>query len=1089
MQRRIAIVYQRIVGIISICMLSLILRQPGVAALASDGVVFYPGASLRFEHLTITDGLSQNAVLALLQDEQGYIWVGTQDGLNRYDGYSFTYFKNDPNDPNSISFNSVSALYEDGDGTLWVGTLGGGLNHFDPRTNKFVHFLPDPADPASLGNPIITQIISGGNGKLWVGTLGGLELLDKSTGKFKHFRDYESGPAMLKSDAISAIAPTADGKLWIGTGAFGTAGDGLSRFDPQTRKSERVQPKGLCLVSPNISSILVDLDGSLWVGHGGSGLPGGGLDHFNPVSGECQHYDARTNGQFSNDNVIQLFFDRDRRLWISFWGGGVLRMEPGSRGVFASIRHDTADPDSLSSDNVSTLFQDRSDVLWVGTFDAGINILNLENLQFRIYEHNPANPESLISNNISSFAETRNGEVWIGSQESGLALFNPKSGLFTYFLNIPNNPDSLSSNRIMSLFADVDGTLWVGTVNSGLNHFDPLTGKSIRYRHDSADPTSLIDDEVNFITRDNGGILWVATMGGLSRLDPNRKGFVNYSGLSGAPMTLMTDGGDLWIGTWGGGISRLRLALPGILPPDPARLSSMDTYMHDAANPNSLSENNVWAIHKTLNGDFWFGTSSGLNRYDPKTGIFKPYSEINGLRNASIACLTDDPSGNIWVATDNGLARFNPRTETFLTFDKTDGLQANEFNSNACFRSTYSGEIYVGGTDGFSIFNPQEIIRNTIAPTVVVTDVKVFNKPIAFDPSGKTSLRLKYDQNYISFDFAALDFHTPAKNTYAYKLDGYDAIWIQAGARHTASYTGLPSGNYTFHVKATNNDGTWSEADAIVHVQIVPPLWKMWQFQAGLAFGLLLVIAAGFQWRLMASRANARSLEMRITERTIELNKANEQLREKATQDAVAAERSRLARDLHDAVTQTLFSATLIAEVLPELWEKNRSEGDRRLQELRQLTRGALAEMRTLLVELRPNALIEIPLPTLLRQLTDALIGRARINIQLHTSGERKLPAEVQVGLYRIAQESLNNIVKHARATQVVVTLIMTDTIRLSVADNGLGFDPGTVKPDHIGLRIMRERAEAIGGQFIVNSQPGEGTQISVIWQDTATTK
>ena len=1079
-------VRRRFVACVAIAIFSLILLRPVTAAPISDGVVFYPGASLRFDHLNSDNGLSQNAILALLQDRQGYIWVATQDGLNRYDGYSFTHFRNIPSDPDSISYNSLSALYEATDGYLWVGTLGGGLNRYDPKTGKFAHYLPAPANPGSLGNPIITTIFPGGVDKLWVGTLGGLDLLDTATGRFTHFHNNGSNMSTLSSNAISVIAKAADGKLWIGTGAYGTSGEGLNLFDPATGKSEHIPPNGLCLNSPNISSILVDRDGSLWVGHGGSGLPGGGLDHFNPNSGECQHYDARTtNGQFRNNNVIHLLTDRDNRLWITFWGGGIARMEPDSPGTFASIRHDTADPDSLSSDNASTLYQDRSGVLWLGTFDAGLNLLNLENLQFRIYEHNPTDPASLISNNISSFAETRNGDMWIGTQESGLALFEPTTGQFTYYQNIPSNPDSLSSNRIMSLYADYDGTLWVGTVNSGLNHFNPVTGKSVRYRHDSADLTSLIDDEVTFVTRDNGDILWVATMGGLSRLDPNRPGFVNYSGLSGAPVTLMTDGGDLWIGTWGGGISRLRLALPGILPPDPARLSIMDTYLHDAANTNSLSENSVWAVHKTVDGAFWFGTSSGLNRYDPKTGVFKNYTENNGLRNASISCIIDDPDGYLWVTTDDGLARFNTKTETFLTFDKSDGLSSSEFNPNACFRSPTTGDIYVGGTDGFSVYNPQAILRNTASPSVIVTDFKVFNESHKFDPSGKTTIKLNYNQNYLSFDFASLDFHSPEKNTFAYKLDGYDNAWVQAGTRHSASYTGLPSGNYTFHVRGANNDGTWSELEAVVHILIVPPLWKMWQFQVGLGFGLLLAVAAGFQWRLMATRANARSLEKRIVERTEELNKANELLREKATQDAVAAERSRLARDLHDAVTQTLFSATLIAEVLPELWEKNRNEGDRRLEELRQLTRGALAEMRALLVELRPNALVEIPLPTLLKQLTEALIGRARIDIQLICSGERKLPAEVQVGLYRIAQESLNNIVKHARATQAVVTLYTSDTVRLTIADNGVGFDPGMVKPDHIGLRIMRERAESIGADFKVASQSGEGTQISIIWQGT----
>lgn len=1067
---------------LSVGILCLFSFPPVALAASAPDVVFYPGASLPFQHLTIQDGLSQNNISAVLQDSQGYIWIGTQDGLNRYDGYNFIHYRHDPHDPNSISYNNISALFEDAEGRLWIGTWGGGLNRYDPVTGNFAHFLSDTNNPASSVNSVVTSIAKGGSGQLWVGTLGGLERLDPTTGSFAHFRSNQTNPSTLSSNAISSITPNGDGRFWIGTGAYGTTGAGLNLFDPATGQAERVPSNGLCLKSPNVSTILVGRDGTLWVGHGGSGLPGGGLDHYSPFTGSCDHYDtSTTNGQFTNDNVIQLLFDRDNRLWVTLWGGGILRMEPGTPGRFASIQHDSNDPESLSSDNASALLQDRSGVLWVGTFDAGINLLTLENLQFRSYKHSPADPAGLFSNNISAFAETLNGDMWIGTAEAGLARFDPASGHFTYYRNIPSNPTSLSSNRIMSLYADQDGTLWVGTVNSGLNHFDPLTGKFERFRHDSADPASLIDDEVNTILRDSGGFLWVATMAGLSRLDPDRQGFVNYSGLTGAPVDLATDGSDLWIGTWGGGISRLRLALPGILPPDRTRLSIMDTFLHDASNSNSLSENSVWAMLRSSDGLLWFGTADGLNRYDPRTGDFKVYNENNGLRNASIACMAEDSHGFLWITTANGLARFNPKSEGFLIYDKSDGLQGSEFNRSACFYSPSTGELYVGGTDGFSVFDPLNMVRNTTPPAVVITAFKVFDQSIAFDPLGKAPIRLSYTQNFISLEFAALDFHAPASNTYAYRLDGFDKDWVQAGTEAHASYTDLPDGDYTFHVKAANNDGTWSTSDASLRIQIIPPLWKRWQFQVGLGLGLAMLVLGGFQWRLATSRANARRLEKRIAERTEQLNKANELLREKATQDAVTAERTRLARDLHDAVTQTLFSATLIAEVLPDLWKKNRREGDRRLEELRQLTRGALAEMRTLLVELRPNALIEVPLPTLLRQLTDALTGRARIDIQLTCSGEPKLAPDVQVGLYRIAQEALNNIVKHSRATHAVVTLNCADTLRLTISDNGLGFDPSNIAADHIGLRIMRERAEAIGAQFKVESTPGEGTQISVI--------
>ncbi|HSV85050.1 MAG TPA: PAS domain S-box protein, partial [Levilinea sp.] len=815
-------------------------------------------------------------------------------------------------------------------------------------------------------------------------------------------------------------------------------------------------------------------------------------------------------------------------------------------------------------------------------------------------------------------------------------------------------------------------------------------------------------------------------------------------------------GDELWAGTWGGGLYRLDLSNPTSL--DPAK-AAFSTLTHDPANPNSLSSQDVWTILPTPDGLVWLGTVAGLNRYDPQTGLFKIYTAKNGLPNASIMGLLRDRQGYLWLTTNHGVVRFDPQAETFVVYEKSDGLQGNEFNSNAYFQAR-NGEFYVGGVSGFSVFDPLRLAEPAPPPPVVLTDFSVFNTPQPFNPA--ETLRLDYNQNFISFEFAALDFHDPRRNHYAYKLEGFDKDWVQAGTRNHASYTNLPGGNYTFHVRATNSDGVWNETGATLKLTVTPPFWQTWPFYVGLFLGIVSLVAVGFQWRVRAvreqndqlqemvdeqkmveaklresearframyenaaigisliapdgrvlsvnpvlSKLSGRSeseliemrsqeityvedkdigrqeflevvagerdsyqiekryihkdgrvqwmrqsisavrqtdgkllylvviaediderkraveelrqsearfkaifensavgmglmsldrivldsnpamckmlgysreeligqspaivtypedfpsstesfkklisgedshyiserryvrkngevfwtqismsvvrdpqgqplylvglindidaqkraaeklaaqeaehrqqLEQRIAERTEELNLANERLREKAAQDAVTAERTRLARDLHDAVTQTLFSTTLIADVLPDIWALKPDEGRRRLEEVRQLTRGALAEMRTLLVELRPNALVEVPLPTLLRQLTEALIGRSRINIELSAEGERKLPADVQVGLYRLAQEALNNVVKHAKASQAFITLRCTDeTVRLAVADNGTGFDPSTVTADHLGLKIMRERAEAIGAKLTIYSEPGEGTQISIIW-------
>ncbi len=309
-----------------------LLTRPASSAPSVGNVTFYPGASIRFEQITMEEGLSQNAILALLQDRQGYLWIGTQDGLNRYDGYTFTQFKNNAQDPNSISFNGVISLYEDNEGYLWIGTWGGGLNRYDPNTGKFTRFVTDSKDPASLSNSVVTAITQDQDGRLWVGTLDGLDLYYPATGKFIHYHSDPAEPSTLSSNAISVITPAGDGTMWIGTGAFGTFGNGLNRFDPATGKAVRFGTYGSCMLSPNISSIATDLEGNLWIGHGGSGLPGGGVDEFNPSSGRCHHYEAQTSSQITNNNITDLLFDRDNRLWLTVWGGGILRMEPAEPG-------------------------------------------------------------------------------------------------------------------------------------------------------------------------------------------------------------------------------------------------------------------------------------------------------------------------------------------------------------------------------------------------------------------------------------------------------------------------------------------------------------------------------------------------------------------------------------------------------------------------------------------------------------------------------------------------------------------------------------------------------------------------------------
>lgn len=1078
--------------IVLACVLGLVARPAALTFASAPANGSLPvGGTARFDHLTIEDGLSQNAGLAMLQDRTGYLWIGTQDGLDRYDGYDFTVFRHEPEDPTSLGHNSVISLMQDADGLIWIGTWGGGLNRYDPQTGRFTRFEPDAANLAALSHGVVPALLQTSDGAIWVGTLGGLDRYDPVTGGFTHFRHDSADVNTLSSDAVSTLFEDSEHRLWVGTGAFGTPGAGLNLFDRGSGGFVRIQHDPTnpdTLGGDNVSSIQPAADGRLWVGLGGFSLTGAGLDLFDPTTGLAIHYahDEGDSASLSSDNVFSLLVSDDGHLWVGTWGAGLNEMDPAAPGRFTRYAFDPAQPHSLSGDEIWSLHQDRSGVIWAGTTRGGINKLTPHSRDFRLFESHPDDPDGPASSQIGAFAEDAAGGIWMAAWGSGLDRFDPTSGHFTHYPYDGAQKDGVSSDMVMSLRVDGDGVVWLGTLGAGMDRLDPVTGVFKHYAPDPHDPTALADGSVSSIVVDDAGRMWVGTLGGLHRYDRDHDAFIRYGADPTRPGTLsldqvvslVADGDDLWVGTWGGGLNRLSLADPASLDPETAQFT---TYATDAST-GALSDNNVWAIHPA-DGVVWLATQGGLNRLDPATGDVRVFGEHEGLRNTTVLSAVPGAAQDLWLTTNNGLARFDIATEKFQIYDTSDGLASNEFNSGAWLR-TRSGLIYVGTSHGFNVFDPAALTPRQTPPPVVLTDFQVLN--VSVPHPGVEPITLTYDQSFIAFEFAALDYSAPEHNRFAYRLDGYDPDWIEAGTRRYASYTNLPGGSYTLRVRAANSEGLWSDPGLVLSVTITPPFWQTWWFRALLAVGSVLAVLAGVQLRLRSIRNRNRQLEHLVQLRTDELERSNRLLQQKAAEEAVVAERTRLARDLHDAVTQTLFATTLIAEVLPQVWEADRGAGVHRLEELRLLTRGALAEMRSLLVELRPNALTEVPLPVLLRQLGEAAGGRARLSVQVDVDGDRRLPPDVQLMLYRITQEALNNVVKHARASQAVVQLRLGPIVRLTIADTGAGFDPSAVTADHLGLKIMRERAEAVGARVTLYSEPGAGTQITVVWEEPA---
>ena len=715
--------------------------QPPASLPSLTMPVFTPPTPTRFEHLSLEDGLSQNAVLDLLQDRQGFLWVATQDGLNRYDGYSFTIFKNDPDDLNTLSHNSVLKLLEDSTGAIWLGTWGGGLNRLDPQTGEITRYHYDESDPTSLSNDTVAALWEDRHGLLWVGTMGGgLSRLDRISGQFTHFRHDDGDPNSIGSDSISDIYEDGDGNLWLGTGGFGAEGAGVDRFDPvnETFAHFRHDPADPNTLSGDtISAVYPDGSGKLWVGTGGFSLLGQGLNLLDPATGHVTRFrhDEADAASLASDNVMSVYTDGQGRTWVGTWSGGLdMLQREGDKVTFVHHRNDPFLPSSLSADIVWPVLEDTSGVLWAGTVNGGLNKINPQMQRFGLFRNHPDDPSSLSFNVIGGFYEDRAGGMWVGTWGGGLNLFDRATGKFTRYVHDPNDADSLTEDTVSTMYEDAEGAIWVGTF-AGLDKLDRTTGKFTHYKHNPADPASIGADSVYALLPADDGKMWVGMLGGLDLYDPASGVFTHFVHDPEDPNSLPDDHitemyqdqqGRLWVGTWHNGMAYLD---PEAWAKGEARFVR---FAHDPNDASTLSDNGVWAIHQDRSGAIWAGTQTGLNRLDLKTGKFTHYLEKDGLPNSSVTCIQEDEGGNLWLSTNNGLVRLNPILMRFRTYDVSHGLQSNEFDSGACLRSR-NGEMFFGGVRGFNAFRPGAIRDNPNPPPVVVTGFQIFNRPAPVD--------------------------------------------------------------------------------------------------------------------------------------------------------------------------------------------------------------------------------------------------------------------------------------------------------------------------------------------------------------------
>jgi diguanylate cyclase (GGDEF)-like protein len=789
--------------------------------------------SISFGHLTAQQGLSQNTVMATLQDSRGFMWFATENGLNRYDGYTMVRYYRDRLAPNGLDSDFVWSLAEDRDGNIWCATMAG-LAKWDRSTNRFRSFRHDPENADSIASDSLRTVMVASDGRIWVGTTSdGLDVLDVGSGRFTHFH---TGPAAtsLSNDSIYVLHEDRAGHVWVGTD------NGLNRFNPETGEFAHylVSKSAAPEVRPvQIRTLLQDHNGLLWIG------TQTGLIRFDAATESTKHYsnDARNPKSLSSDQVRALLEDSQHRLWIGTTNG--LNYLDQASDTFYRYRHDDT-ADGLTDSYVLSLCQDAGGLIWVGTRAGGVNTWNPRSWAF-----GHVRPDWLKDTNVTSFAGDGR-DLWVGTSDRGLHRIQGD-------VHRQYDAPQLSDEHVMALLLDRDGALWIGTMEGGLDRLDPTTDRVDVFRHSAIDSNSIGADGVMTLFEDRAGSIWIGTYGGgVSQYDPQQRRFRRYEHDPNDPTSLSSPiatavaqdlNGNMWVGTDAG----LNLLDP-----------SSGTFRHfvnDPSDSRSLSENSIYALHVDATGTLWIGTAGGAldqlvgSSRDPAQVRFENISQRDGLQSNVVYGVRSDASGAVWLSTSNGLARLDRLSRTVRTYHRAHGIQGEDFNFGAHHRSA-DGELFFGGAGAYNAFLPDDLQAAPVPPRIALTRVEVGNRAIALAPHDGVAgeIDLAHASGTLMFEFAALDYSASADNRYAYRLEGLEANWTDAGTSRRATYTNLDAGRYTFRLKAANSYGTWNEQGLTVLVTVAPAPWKtLWAYAA---YALISAICIGLIIRAHRAR-------------------------------------------------------------------------------------------------------------------------------------------------------------------------------------------------------------------------------------------
>jgi signal transduction histidine kinase/ligand-binding sensor domain-containing protein len=1040
------------------------------------------GGDLRFARLSTDKGLSQTKVTNVVQDDQGFMWFGTQYGLNRYDGYSFKLFVHDPRNPNSLSGVYVSALFKDRDGALWIG-CDQFLNKFDRTTETFTRYAV----------PSVDHISQDSTGVLWLATFKGLYSLDPSVGSIRHYSHNPNDPLSLSNDEVKLSGEDREGRFWVATSGH------LDEFNRRTGKVARDIP------IPGTAQgfgFYEDRLGAFWIFHDSPNALSVFDRKTNTLTNYSFHELAPTTAALTV--IMAMTEDRSGTLWLATHGAGLLKFDREHRRLIR-YRYNPGDPESLPQNNVENLFSDREGNIWAGLGRMGVTHFATYPLPFKRIPR-LASSDGTVEPFVGAIYEDRQGILWIGTP-AALNYIDRKAGHYTSYRR---RAAPAASTDVIAIGEDNFANLWAGTYNHGLLRLDRRTGQFQPYLHDPADPHSLSNDIVTRLLVDHNGTFWVATNDGLNRFDLETGRFTVYKPdpqrRSGSYIELVEDlKGAFWLGTDSSGLQRF----------DPAS-GQFTQYEHDMDRPGTLSDNRVNSVHFDRSGTMWVGTQNGLDKFDPKTGTFTDYTRRDGLPGNAVGCILEDDHGNLWMSTNNGIARFDPQSISVRSYSTADGMPGPDLTGKgACFKNR-SGEMFFGGFNGATLFHPDRVMDTSYTPPVVLTEFRLSGNPVNIgggSPLSKsisytTRLTLSHEQHMFSLAFSALSYLSPGTDQYRYKLEGLDETWHEVGSdERQATYTTLPAGVYTFRVQAATSRGVWSEPGAAVLIEILPPWWSTWWFMV-----LCTVAAVGILWLLYKLRVRSiqqRSEELALINTKLEAQIAERKHAEQALRQAQAdlthANRvssmgeltASLAHEINQPIAAAITDANTCLRWLsrdqPDL-EEAREAASRILQDGRRA--GEIVKRVRLFFKKSTLQQELVDLNEITREMILLLHSEAtQFDVQVRTELSSDLPqvmgdrVELQQVLMNLMLNSIDAMkdVDGTRELTIQSQLGEDGLVLISVIDTGVGlplqrseqiFDAFfTTKPHGtgMGLRICRSIVESHGGRLWASANSPRG--------------